>query len=178
MSNYNQKYALYPHQSNDVIVIEQGDDIEMSNTQYYLYIVIGVVFAFFVSLLVDRFLDYEKIEKKCDTNNIGDLMYNTEQYKKRKADCDPIKKDYDTKKFVYMVVIGIFGLFIGSYLAAQDPAFAIGGSGVAFGSSMLVIYYTVVNWSLIQKDLQIVVLGLAFLALFYGSIRIYEKYHF
>lgn len=156
---------------NDMLVIEQESGDDNSNLDYFTYITIGFVYVFFLSLLVDRLLNYDRVEQICDTKN---MQYGTDQYNTRVNVCKKTTNDYDTKKFMYMVVLGVLSVLGGGYLVQSDPRYTTGGCGVALGGVISIIYYTTCNWSNINKDVRVIVLGLTFALLFYGSTRLYQ----
>ncbi|VBB18737.1 hypothetical protein YASMINEVIRUS_1269 [Yasminevirus sp. GU-2018] len=157
-------------QVSDILVIEQEESPSLYDTSnYYIYIAIAFVYAFFMALLVDRLLNYDRVEKVCDTSSVKGQDY-TDRYQA----CRKAQKEYDTRKFTYMIVLGVFSIFGGAFLARSDKMYETGGWGVSAGGLMLVIYYTVANWGILDKNVQVAVLGLTFFALFYGSTMLYQ----
>ena len=163
-------YNAMPYPYNDMLVIEQDVSDGYETTDYFTYLTIGFVYVFFLSLLVDRYLKYDQVEKVCDISTVQ----TNEQYKTRMASCKKANDEHNKKKFMYMVVLGVVSILGGSYMTQRDPKYAIGGCGVTLGGMFSVIYYTIYNWSTINKDVRIILIGLAFALLFYGSTRIYE----
>jgi hypothetical protein len=153
--------------SNDVLVIEQ-DSTSYNSLDVCTYLTIGFIYAVFLSLLVDRILNYNRVEQVCDTKG---MMFGTTQYNTRQDACEKAKTDYNSKKFAYMVVIGFLSVLGGAYVARLDDKYMTGGSGVAFGGLLTVIYFVIYNWTNLNKDFQIFILGLTFAGLLYGSTR-------
>jgi len=143
-------------------------DYHFDSASYYIYMTIAFVYVFFMSLLVDRLLDYDRIDKMCSFTGLVGSDYAT-----RLVACNQAKKDYEVKKFTYMIMIGVLSIFGGTVLASTDKKYATGGWGISTGGIMLVIYYTIVNWSLLDKNVQIGVLGTTLIALFYGSTMLF-----
>lgn len=118
-------------------------------------IVIAIIFAFFMSLLIDKIINYDEY---CDYSD------------KSKACVE--ESVYNQQKFSYMIGIGILGIFGGAALSRIDKQYEMGGMGISIGGFLVTIYYTTKNWYHLDKNVQIIVLGGALLALIYGSIRI------
>lgn len=143
----------------------------MNTVTWIILHTLGFVYVFFLSLLVDRLLNYDRVEQICDTK---EMQYGTDQYKTRLNVCKKVNSEYDTKKFMYMVVLGVMSVMGGAYMVQSDPKYTTGGAGVALGGMISIIYYTTYNWSNINKDVRVIVLGLTFALLFYGSTRLYQ----
>ena len=143
----------------DVMVVEKEiiEDCPNDSTYFYVYAVTAFVYAFFVALLVDRLLKYEDVEKVCKGNN--------------SALCLKAEKAFNNKKFIYMMILGVFSVFSGAYIAGSNPGLRTGGISVCAGGAMLLLYYTVLNWSNIDKNVQLAILGTTFFTLFYGSTK-------
>jgi hypothetical protein len=162
----------------DIMITEKNQDPTYTgNLNYFIYLTIGVIYVILLSLVVDRILDYDSVEKICnDTSNYirkNSDIYDSDEYKQRQSICKKAKEDYDTKKFMYMTSIGILSIFAGVYMAHSDYRYLTGGYGVALGGTFATVYFTVYNWNTINKDAKLGILGLSFAILFYGSVRMY-----
>jgi hypothetical protein len=158
----------YSAQQNDYFVNDQSSNYQFDMSQCYIHITIAFVYVFFLALLVDRILDYDSVEKICNFTGITEQVY----LDKRKM-CDKSRKDYEERKFTYMIMIGVISIFGGALLTKIDKTYTTGGWSVSTGGMMLVIYYTIMNWNSLDKNLQVIVLGTTFAVLFYGSTMFY-----
>jgi len=162
----------------NILVIEDSqDNANIGNLNYFIYITIGVIYAILLSLVVDRILNYDLVEKICNdtsdyTRKNSDL-YDSDEYKQRQSICKKAREDFDTRKFMYMSAIGVLSILGGGYLAQSDYRYLTGGCGIALGGAFATIYYTVYNWYSINRDAKLGILGLAFIMLFYGTERKY-----
>jgi len=159
----------------DIILIERENDYgdrdmthmyDFSSFDYFTYIAIGFVYAFLVSLIVSRILNYDRVEKECDMKN---MTIDNPQRTAHVETCRKAMNDFDSKKFFYMIIIGVLSILGGAYMAKVDHRYMTGGLGIALGGLMTIIYFTLYNWSSLGKDFQLILLGLTFVLLFYGS---------
>lgn len=155
----------------DSSIIDQERNPNFYTSSYLIYITIAFVYAFFLALLVDRLLNYDdNVEKVCDVSNLTG-----QEYIDRNQVCRDAQKKYDSQKFVYMIIIGVLSIFGGIFLVKYDTDYTTGGMGVTLGGVALILYYTLANWSMLNRDLQVTVLGLTFFILFFGSLTIYKQ---
>src|SRR6185503_14458635 len=155
--DYNHGYNYNHAPANDVLVIERDSDYEFNNFDYLTYLAIGFIYVFLLSVLIDRILNYERVEKICSTQN---MQIGSEQYNEQIDDCKKAINAHNSKKFMYMIIVGVASILGGGYLARYDDRFMTGGLGIALGGLMAVIYFTISNWNTINRDFQIVLLGL------------------
>ncbi len=143
--DYNRRLPI-----NEIYVIDRDNDFEtqgnrdiydFSSFDYFTYIAIGFIYAFLVSLLVNRILNYERVEKVCDVGK--EIKIDDPQRNARGAACRKAVDEYDSKKFFYMIIIGVVSMLGGGYLARSDPRYMTGGLGVALGGLMTIIYFTI-----------------------------------
>lgn len=152
------------------VVIEQEQESKTDcyfNTFYYL--VISFVYAAFLCVLVNRMLNNEGIEQHCSEKNMP--QFGSDEYMTKKTKCEKLRKQFSNKKFVYLVVLGIISIVGGVSVAHTCPEYCTGGSGVAVGGLLVVVYETLVNWTELRDDVKIIMLGSALLATFYASTR-------
>ena len=116
-----------------------------TNFDYMIYTTIGFIYAVFVSLLVDRFLNYDKVENICNNKNSKNYIndYNSRDTADLIDKCTTAKNDYDLRKFMTMFIISIVSILGGLYLGANNPIYATSGYGIAAGGMYLVIFYTI-----------------------------------
>jgi len=158
----------------DILVIDQdpsNSDYNFDAASGYVYVVIAFVYAFFLALLVDKILDTDRIDKACNVPAWGynQSQQELDQLQNMQNKCDKVRKDLNTSKFTYMMVLGVASILGGAYISKSDRRYAVGGWGMSLGGAMIVLYYTFVNWYMLDKWCQVIVLGGAFGALFYGS---------
>ena len=67
------------------------------------------------------------------------------------------------------MIPGVFSIFSGAYIAGSNIGLRAGEICICTGGAMLLLYYTVLNWSNIDKNIQIAILGTTIFTLFYGS---------
>lgn len=178
MSYYNSRYI-----PTDIIVVENGDmdqnyDPYMGLTtgDFIIYLAIGLAYVILMSLVVDQLLGVEVVDKACSFDSLGQnagqsVEQSTNKLLEKYGTCKAVKNTFDSKKFVYMIVIGAISIFAGGYLAKSDPKYLTGGMGIALGGMWAIIYYTAYNWYSINRYIQLVIVGLLFAALVMGSIR-------
>jgi hypothetical protein len=145
----------------------------VSNFDYMIYVTIGIIYAVFISLLVDRSLNYDKVENTCDQIYNKSYRNNLDTSDDPKSECNKVTEDFHSRKYLAMIVVGVLSVFGGAYLGASNPMYATGGYGVALGGLYSIIFYTMYNWQNIDKDMKVVVLGLTLAGLFYGSIKLF-----
>jgi Na+/proline symporter len=131
-----------------------------------IYLTIGVVYFLFLQLLVDRFLGYEKIEKSCTSKNI---INNPDEYGKL---CTKLRDEFELKKYVYMVVLGALSMGGGLYLAKSDKTYLVGGCGLALGGLWAMIWFTLINWSRLNRNFQFLILGLVLISMLARSAHL------
>jgi hypothetical protein len=155
------------------IVIEEDQvsndkDIEFN---YLFYVLIAFVYFEFLLTLVDILLDREKLEKECSWVRL--LQYTGTEYKSTNDKCKKMRKDFDNKKFIYLITLGLLSIAGGCTIVHSNTAFCTSGAGVAVGGAFVVLYETLANWHELRNDAKIFMFGIALLALFYGSSRYY-----
>jgi hypothetical protein len=155
------------------IVIEEEEVSNVKDTEfnYLFYIVIAFVYAGFLITLVDRLLNSEKLEKECSWDRL--LKHTGTEYTSANDKCKKMRKEFDNKKFIYLITAGLLSIAGGITAAHSNPSFCTGGAGVAVGGVFIVLYETLANWHDLRNDVKIIMLGLSLLALFYGSTRYY-----
>ena len=102
----------------------------MKITGYYFYISIGIIYFSFMTVIVDRILGYTQIEKACD--GIYGYRIIMKDDPEKRIECDTMRKGYKTKKFIYMLNLGVVSIFIGAYLV--NTKYENGGVGIALGN--------------------------------------------
>jgi hypothetical protein len=153
------------------LVIEKEQEIEDCNFNYLFYVVISFVYAGFLCVLVDRILDSEGLEKNCSYKNI--IKYDTAEYTARTEKCTKLKKEFENKKFVYLMALGVLSIIGGISAARASPEYCTGGAGIAVGGMLVIFYETLINWYDLRTDAKILMLGVSLIALFYGSTKYY-----
>lgn len=152
----------------DILVIERESD---SQPNPYVYITIAFVYAFLVSLIVDKMLNYSRVEKVCENRiELQDIL-NDKKLKEHSAQrevCLKASDAYDEQKFTYMFAIGILSFLGGSMIARYEKSLATGGMGLSIGGIVIVVHQIFKNWAKL-KELRIFLLAVVFIALFYGS---------
>jgi len=138
---------------------EDSDDQKYGYSDGLIYLTIGIVYFLFLQLLVDRFLGYEKIEKVCTLKNI---ISDPDGHGKL---CTKLNDDYELKKYVYMVVLGALSMGGGLYLAQSDEMYLVGGCGLALGGLWSMLWYTLINWSRLNRNFQFLILGLVLISM-------------
>ena len=178
MSYYNSQYI-----PTDIIVVESdGMDpnydpyMGLTAGDFIIYLAIGLAYVILMSLVVDQLLGVELVDKACSFDSIGQtagqtVEKSTDKFLAKYGTCKAVSNTFDSKKFVYMIVIGAISIFAGGYLAKSDPKYLTGGMGIALGGFWAIIYYTAYNWHSINRYIQLVIVGLLFAALVMGSIR-------
>lgn len=178
MSYYNSQYI-----PTDIIVVERehGNSTDsnydpmmgLTTGDFIIYLAIGLAYVILMSLVVDQLLEIELVDKACSFDNIGQMSVNqsTDKVLAKYGTCKTVKNTFDSKKFVYMIIIGAISVFAGGYLARSDPKYLTGGMGIALGGFWAIIYYTIYNWHSINRYIQLAIMGLLFAALVVGSIR-------
>jgi len=166
----------YFNPMNDSVVVIEETETKIDSYCILIYITIAFVYAIFLSLLVDRILNYDRVEKVCNVSIMPYFNKSEEESPDKFKMCQDAKKEYDTQKFIYMIVLGLLSLFGGAFLARYDNNYTTGGMGVALGGIFLILYYTVANWTMLNRNLQTVVLGLTFAILFIGSMFMYQRF--
>lgn len=160
-------------QTNDFLVIERDitSSSQCNTPDYYTYLAIAFIYAFFMALFVDKLLNFDQVEKVCEApNTTGSVSTDKIQA------CKKAQDEYNTRKLTYMIILGVCSVFGGAFLAGSNKMYETGGCGVATGGSLLILYYTAMNWKRFDKNVQLAILGLSFIVMFYGSIHAYQKY--
>jgi hypothetical protein len=147
----------------------------------FVYISIGFVFVFLLSMILDKILDYDSIKKKCSRPNIRffttDPKITDEEYDKQLEEqkvCDKKMKDFSMRKSMYAIIIGAISIFVGAYIAQSNPSGRVAGLGVAFGGFMSLLYFIILNWYGFSQNIQILILLVTFIVLIYGSVQMYN----
>lgn len=148
----------------DTKIVERYDSTYFD---YFTYLAIGFVYVCFMSLLSDQILKYQGNDKSCDKNSDN----NHSELEQR---CVSDNYDNELKKYVLMLIAGFGGILVGGYLINQDPIYTTGGMGLGLGGLLAIIYYTIYNWGKFNKNVQLLILGVTLVALFYGSTKIYN----
>lgn len=113
-----------------------SQDEPCTTLDYFISLTIGFVYVFFLSLLVDRLLNYDRVDQICNTGNAGaagnaqvvlDIKYSTQD-----GACEKVRNDYNTRKFIYMVVLGVLSI-IGGGCLAKNEKYATSGTGIVIG---------------------------------------------
>lgn len=139
-----------------------------TNFNYITYLIVGFVYFYFLSLVVDKYLKIDKLEKTCDTK---DLDVNSTKYKTKQDLCKVLNEKYNNTKFVYMLVLGMLSITAGGYLVRSNPRYLTSGLGVSLGGFIAIVYYTVLNWSRFGRNYQLLVLGSTLFVMVYGSVK-------
>ena len=148
--------------------------IYSGNAEYLVYVTIGVVYVTLVSLLIDRVLGYEQLEKDCEYRFTGNLNLGQKAGEDaRRAVCTKRREEYEAKRFSHMMVVGVASLLVGGYVTTLDGSYNVAGAGVALGGLFGVIYTSVSHWHRIGSDLKILMLAVALVTLAYGSTRVF-----
>jgi len=161
----------FPRNQGYIVIEEEESNVNDSEFNYLFYIVIAFVYAGFLITLVDRLLDSERIEKVCSWNNL--LKLTGTEYTSANDKCKKIRKTFDNTKYCYLITLGLLSIAGGITAVHSDPSFCTGGAGIAVGGVFIVLYETLAYWNEIRNDVKIFMLGIALLALFYGSTRYY-----
>ncbi len=127
-----------------------------------VYLTVAFVYVLFVSLLVDKLLGYEDMENMCKN------MYGKDQSLFNK--CSQLRDDFALKKFSIMVLFGVTSIFTGMYLAKNNTKLQAGGFGMALGGALAVLYFVMVNWTLLSNNVRLTVLGISLGTLFVGPM--------
>jgi hypothetical protein len=144
------------------------------NAEYLVYVTIGVVYVTLVSLLIDRVLGYEQLEKDCEyrfTTNLN-LAQRDREDARRKV-CEKRREEYEGKRFSHMMIVGVASLLVGGYVTTLNNSYNVAGAGVALGGLFGIIYTSISHWHRIGSDLKILMLAVALVTLAYGSTRIF-----
>lgn len=140
---------------------------------YWFNLPVALLFGIFFSKLYDYLNKYDKIKSLCgDTykrnqfkvSNIDDIEREREEScydNKRK-----LEDNYDDKKLVYMLVVGLAGIILGAVLINRRSAI---GVGVGMGGMLTMVYFLFSNWTRINSLYQIVSIGAILASLMYGS---------
>ena len=126
----------------------------------FLILAIGFIQVFFSSKLSTKI--FEENSKSC-----SDFKYDTPEYKSCHKDYTQNKSDQDTKKFVFMMIVGIISLMIVYNLDANNTI----RYGVGLGGLMTIIYALFMNWSSMNETIRLCVLGVSFVSLLYIGSR-------
>ena len=174
-----------PSASADMIVIEQGIDRSSESVNfgqsvvYCTYIAMGFIYAYLLSQVVDRVLmNRDPEDAKGCSDGIGYISYgdsnvSQEEHMMRLKRCDKVRTDKDIKKYIIMAILGVLSIAGGAYLVQNDPRYVTGGGSIALGGLFTIIYFTIYNWTNIDKTTKLVILASSFAALFYGSTKMY-----
>lgn len=161
----------FPRNQSFIVIEDDVSNNKDTEFNYLFYIVIAFVYAGFLITLVDRLLDSEKLEKECSWNHL--LNYTGTEYTSTNDKCKKMRKDFDNKKFIYLITLGLVSIAGGCTIVHSNSSFCTGGAGVAVGGAFIVLYETLANWHELRNDVKIFMFGIALLALFYGSTRYY-----
>ena len=158
-------------------------NVDMSTVSVYNYfyiISIALLYPYFFSKLCDVAMDAKTVYNYCkgipyslDMKKKDRWGYKLTEpnpdyedcYKKKKV----LEKEFDTKKYSIMVVIGIIGIILGTHFAKKNRD---AGMGIALGGLFCVIYYTVYNWRNINELAKLVISGGSLASLIYASSKI------
>jgi len=154
--------------SDRLLVIDQDTSLDQNNDKtefsYLFYILIAFVYAGLLITVVNKLLDGDKIKKHCSYDSLSN------DTKK----CEKIKKEFENKKFIYLIALGVMSVVGGVSAARSNPAYCTGGSGVAAGGFLIIIFETLSNWYELRTNVKIFMLGAALISLLYGSSRYYS----
>jgi len=76
-------------------------------------------------------------------------------YKTCQDEYNSVREEYSKNVFIITFIIGVIFLFIGSYLVEIESV----GSGIMGGSTLTIIYGTLVYWSDLNDLLRFIILG-------------------
>src|SRR5277367_5713113 len=76
----------------------------------FIYLTIGFIYVCLLSLLVDKVLQSEKIDKMCGYSILIDMNDQNRSVEDKK--CDAIKEHNKKQKFTYMIVIGLISMLM------------------------------------------------------------------
>lgn len=81
-------------------------------------------------------------------------------------------KKVNDKKFMYTMIISLIGLLCGTVIASKYPKLVDSGIGIGFGSTLTLLVQIIANWSQLQQDFKLIVLGATLFGLTYGSYKL------
>lgn len=144
-----------------------NDSLYTANINYWLYLLIGLVYAVLLSLIVDRLMRVERVYSACNDAN---SKFGTKEYDQANKLCRDVSEKHNQDKFMYMIFLGLFSMFSGAYLARYCDDYLVAGSGVSFGGSLLIVYYTFLNWNRLNLNAKIGIFTLSLVALVTYSV--------
>ena len=140
---------------------------------------IALLYPFFFSKAIDVFTDRSKISDMCNgipyssNDNVQILGYDNASKNPEYIDCHDKKtvalNKLDTNKFIFLIVIGIFGIIIASMIQTKATKVGIGIGGI-----ITIIYALLMYWSHINEKIKVVITGLGLVLLIYLSIKLYK----
>lgn len=147
-----------------------------NNADFLLYITIAIVYVTLMSMVIDRFLNIEGINDRCEFRLRANMSEEEQAAEdERQKNCDDMRREYRDKYFAYNVTLGVASMLVGGYAIMQNDSYATAGAGVALGGTLAVIYNTILNWHRITTDLKIVIMAVALVAMVYGSVKLYDQ---
>ena len=141
---------------------------------YLVYVTIAIVYVTLMSLVIDKILGAEELNKTCEYNfKLNMTLEQQEEENVRRQQCDRRREEYQDKYFSHMVIVSIASLLAGGYITTLDGSYNIAGAGVALGGLFGVMYATLFNWYRMTTDLKIIILMISLISLGYGSTLLF-----
>lgn len=150
--------------------------MDYTKLRLYFTVPIGVLYVVFFSKLVDKILNYEKINDMCKYG--GGFFTNSfktpkegEEYNNCFSKQQLLKKDLSDKKFTIMMIIGFLGLILGSLILKRQfnsSKYDVIGFGLALGGAMSLVYSVFDNWRNMNDSKKLITSGIV-LATMMGS---------
>lgn len=136
--------------------------VDLTNVSMYNYayiLSISILYPYFFSKFADIIFNKKDIDTKYYKNfSFGRYDFN----EKNKQAYD----DFNTKKYVLMIVVGIAGIIAGTHYANTNRD---GGAGIALGGLFSLIYYTLYNWMNINEYIKLLISGGSLAILLHAS---------
>lgn len=142
-------------------------DNEYSSIEYYILLLIAISFSILVFQVVERSLNMKNIYTKCPSPYSDDVVHDN-----KKMTCRDVYQDVYNKHLMYITVLSVLGLLVGGSLYNSGRDTMVVGSGLALGSALVLGYSIFYNWTYINTDVRIVLLGGTIGALGYGSTKL------
>lgn len=146
----------------NIIVVEQ--DYGKYVRDISLHVLIALVYAFFFSVLIDRILGREEIEKNCALTDKN--VVNTPEYKEK---CKVMKKNYYHNKSNYLTIIGSLSIIYGMVLSITYDEYVNGGLGITLGGIITLLYRNYESSPDMRNDILIAALSILLSILLYTS---------
>lgn len=139
----------------------------MDNMRFAFIIPITLTYAYFSSFAVDKYIGLSSARNICIDKQFGSDERDS-CFKNRDVIVKPIEK----RNFLYMMVLSMIGIIIGTVVAMRVQYGKELGTGIASGATLTLIFQLFMNWNVMDDTVKLLVLGGVLVGLGYASYKL------